>query len=375
MINIAAPINSLGYGYVGLNILKAMEELGANPACWCIGGIEVSQEDSQTISRAIDRQDSFNIKAPSLRIYHQFDLASHIGLGVKIGFPIFELDRFKTNESRHLQCQDGLVAASQWAADVMSRCVSSVPIQIAPLAVDHNIFMERPSKEFQGEPTRFLNCGKWELRKGHDFLCEAFSLAFEKSDNVELVMNCHNPCIQDRGKYLTYNSEWESFYRESTLGSKITIATSRLKSQSEVASLMASVDCGVFPSRGEGWNLDATEMLSMGKQLIITDYSAHTEFATVENAMLIPFTTSEAAHDGVWFNANDSRWGDGPGEWMELGEHQLEVLIYHLRSIHRRKQEGDNLSNKSGVKTMKPLTWRNTARKILSFTESFAAHN
>ena len=39
---------------------------------------------------------------------------------------------------------------------------------------------------------------------------------------------------------------------------------------------MAEAHCGVFPARSEGWNLGLVEMLSMGRHVIATDYSAHT---------------------------------------------------------------------------------------------------
>jgi hypothetical protein len=46
----------------------------------------------------------------------------------------------------------------------------------------------------------FLNVGKWEYRKGHDVLLEAFNKAFEPTDNVRLVMNCHNPCCRAKSR-------------------------------------------------------------------------------------------------------------------------------------------------------------------------------
>ena len=46
-------------------------------------------------------------------------------------------------------------------------------------------------------------------------------------------------------------------------------------------------DCGLFPARAEGWNLELLEMMACGKQVIATNYSAHTEFCTKENSILI----------------------------------------------------------------------------------------
>ncbi len=364
-INLTGPVNELGYGNVTLNLLRAFEAIGESPACWFIGPIEVQKEDVPLVTRAQQRQDNFDSDAVSLRVYHQFDLAHHIGRGVRCGFPIFELDQFKSNERHHLQSQDVLYVTSQWAADIVKANVDQpIKVVVAPLGVDHKTF--RPLDNPSNGSTKFFNCGKWELRKGHDVLCEAFNLAFNKTDNVELVMHCHNPCFQDHERYLAYNSEWETYYKESPLGDKIRVSKSRLASHADVAKLMAEMDCGVFPSRAEGWNLEASEMLSMGKQVIITDYSAHTEFCTPENARLIPYRKSEVAHDGVWFKGDDQRWGAEPGQWMSFEAEEIDVLIEHMRAVHRAKQSGDNLFNAAGVESMGHFTWEQTARIISS---------
>ena len=78
----------------------------------------------------------------------------------------------------------------------------------------------------------------------------------------------------------------------------------RLNTHEDVAVIMSQADVGVFPSRAEGWNLEALEMLSMGKHLIITDYSAHTEFCNKDNSRLIQIDEMEDAHDGIWFHGH-----------------------------------------------------------------------
>ena len=64
---------------------------------------------------------------------------------------------------------------------------------------------------------------------------------------------------------------------------------------------MSQTDCGVFPARAEGWNLELLEMMSCGKNVIATNYSSHTEFCNSENCMLVETTELEDAHDGKWF--------------------------------------------------------------------------
>lgn len=370
-INISAPINTLGYGIVGLNTLLAMERLGREPALWPIGTIESPERHHEVLRRALDRQAFYNPKAPSVRIWHQFALAEHVGKGPHCGLPIFELNRFMPNELHHLLAQDIIFAPSEWAGQVLED--NGVPpdrIAYAPFGVDREVFAPpvggSEAQTITGNPTIFLNCGKWELRKGHDILAEAFCKAFMPSDNVRLVMNCFNPCFRDAAQMKRYNDQWVGLYKTSQIGDKIDIVQGRLPSQTDVALLMAAADCGVFPSRAEGWGLESAEMLAMGKHVILTNYAGHTEYANADNSLLINIDRLEDAHDGIWFDASRSAWGGKPGQWAELGEAQVDQLVEHMRCVHRRKQEGLLGINQAAIDSMARFTWEETAREIVS---------
>ena len=96
------------------------------------------------------------------------------------------------------------------------------------------------------------------------------------------------------------------------MASRISLLTNELPGQRDVAALMASADCGVFPSRAEGWNLEALEMLSMGKPVIATSCTAHNEYLTRDNARLIKIDGFEpAVANGVALPGQWAAWGGG----------------------------------------------------------------
>ena len=64
-------------------------------------------------------------------------------------------------------------------------------ISIVPLGVDSDVFFERPTWSRNSEYS-FLNVGKLEKRKGHDFIIDIFNIAFEPSDDVCLKMSIFN---------------------------------------------------------------------------------------------------------------------------------------------------------------------------------------
>jgi len=353
-INLTAPINDLGYGVVGRNLLKNLSEMGVKVCYWPIGQPSVdNQEIRDLIKECMIKRDEFKHYSPSLRIWHQNDMAQHIGSGKRIGFPIFELNKFTKVEKNHLASLDNIIVCSQWAKTIIEQEVPLMKyrIGIAPLGVDKEIFY--PRYKNQSEKTVFLNVGKWEIRKGHDILIESFNKAFEKDDMVELWMMNHNPFLPEQQE-----KEWLNLYLDSKLGSKIKIIP-RAKTHKEVAEIMSQSDVGVFPSRAEGWNLEALEMMAMGKDVILTGYSAHTEFANEKNADIIKIEKTEDAHDGIWFH--------GQGEWAKIGTHQIEQLVDYMRKAYRNRMGFEEHQNEEGIKTAGKFSWKNCSKNVMEF--------
>ena len=193
-LNFTAPINDLGYGVAGLNILKGLVGIGCNVSYWPIGQPTArNQQDAEIIQACVNNSHKFDPKAPSLRLWHQHDMAQHIGSGKRIGFPVFELNRFSDVEKHNLSSLDQILVCSKWAKSVVKKEIPGADVCVAPLGVDRSIFSHTENKS--PKKTVFLNIGKWEIRKGHDILVEAFNEAFTDNDNVELWMMNHNPEI------------------------------------------------------------------------------------------------------------------------------------------------------------------------------------
>lgn len=353
MINVVSPINQLGYGITGLNLVKSLAK--QTPVClWVLGQPQVTnQDDADLISTCLQNRNYLDFDAPCIKIWHQNDMTQFAGRGKRIGFPIFELDKFNDFEKHHLNSLDSMFVCSQWAKNVVlsNIDINSNDVHVIPLGIDKKIFQSN-NTENSGK-TIFLNCGKWEVRKGHDILYKIFNMAFEPSDNVELWMLCENPFLSPNEQ-----KEWQDLYTKSKLGDKIKIFP-RQQTQEEVYNIMSNSDCGVFPSRAEGWNLELLEMMACGKHVITTNYSAHTEFCTRNNSKLVDIEQSELAYDGKWFHGKC-------GNWAKIDNNAIDQFVNHLRDIHRMKQAQNLTSNLEGVKTGEYYNWDHSARLVLS---------
>jgi hypothetical protein len=389
-INITAPFCSTSYGMVALNVVKELTNLGHKVSAFPIGGIDgndVPIQFHESLGQSLNNAQYFNPDAPSVRIYHQFDLAQHIGRGKRVGWPIFELDKFSDLELHHLKAQDELIVCSRWAKEVIENNITTagveLPVKVVPLGVDNTIFFPAQFKEKNG-PTRFINIGKKELRKGHDFILECFEKAFNLDDNVELWMVWGNRILNYKNEQ--ESASWTNMYAKSPMKNKIfqqwhidhqnnivkktnytwdqykdelskNQVNEWVPSQNHVAKLLQSADCGIFPSRAEGWNLDLLEAMACGLPVITTNYSAHTEYISNENSYSIKGNGTETAFDGVWFF--------GQGDWLNIDDASKDGIVAQMQWIHQRKQSGDNLFNQAGVETAKKFTWKNTAETLL----------
>lgn len=292
----------------------------------------------------------------TLKIWHQHGLHEFIpGGGNNIGFPIFELNRFTEAEKRSMRHCDRLFVCSHWAKSIIEDQLPGMQVSVVPLGVDREIFNEYNNSS--RPQTIFFNCGKWEIRKGHDILIKAFNAAFTSEDNVELWMMCSNPFIGEDG-----NNNWINHYKQSKLRDKIRFIP-RQKTHRDVYNIIRQIDCGIFPARAEGWNLELLECLACGKKTIATNYAGHTEFINTENSYLIEIDRMVPASDGIWFF--------GQGEWAEPN---FEQLVSHMREVHRLKAVEDIIKglnnaspmNESGIKTSKQFSWVISAQTILS---------
>ena len=345
-ISISAPINNTGYGVASFNIIKALSK-NNHISYFPISNANVNnQEEHDLVVSLMKQANDFDINAPFLKIWHQFDLLNHIGKGKYYAFPFFELDTFNSLEKKHMSIPDTLLVSSHWAKQVIANNNITTPVEVVPLGVDASIFNESLYKRENTDKYTFLNLGKWEIRKGHDILVSLFKQAFPNEKDVQLILlassTTNSYSSQDEIK------QWKKLYEAENIRIVDGVPT-----HYDVANLMAQSDCGIFPSRAEGWNLELLEMMAMNKPIIATNYSSHTEFCNNDNSYLVNITETEQAYDGKAFV--------GQGNWGKISQDQKDQLIEHMRYVYKNRIN----TNPNGINTAKKLSWENTASKIL----------
>ncbi len=347
-----APYCRTGYGVVGAHLLREFTQLKAPVAYFPLGHVDRTLVRNEQLGAALSRQGEFDDGAPSVRLSQQFDLALHVGRGPRIGFPIFELDSFTAAERHHLERQDRLIVTCEWARTVLlENGIWRTPIDVAPLGVDRQVFNEQvePATK-RSHDTVFMSVGKLERRKGQRELLSAFEAAFSPKAPVRLVLICHNAFVD-----AAHLEEMLAPFQRSPMARRITLVTTPLPHQKDLAAAMAVADCAVFPARAEGWNLEALEMLALGKQVIASACTAHTAFLTEGNSRLVAIDALEESVPGEHY-----------GRWAAWGDAQHEQLVQHLREVHAERQHGELALNQGGLATSKQFSWTASAHAVIA---------
>jgi glycosyltransferase involved in cell wall biosynthesis len=344
-INFACPINHTGYGIASLNILKELYK-NNNIAYFPIGEPAIdNQEDYDIVYHLFSNQNSLDIHAPYVKIWHQFDLATKVGRGKYYAYPFFELDTFNKREKLHLSIPDEIIVSSEWAKKVVLDNDIKSPVNVVPLGVNTNLFNYNMPRTKTNDSYVFLTIGKWEIRKGHDLLPKLFKAAFPNKENVELwILAAEHTSSYTKPDEI---ETWKNYYNADNIR-----VIPGVKSHKDVAQVIADSDCGLYISRAEGWNLELLETMAMNKPAIATNYSAHTEFCNSNNCYLVDIDEKEPAYDGKAFLRQ--------GNWAKIGQQQIDQTIEHMRYVYNNHIK----NNIPGVETVKGLSWKNSAEII-----------
>ena len=348
-MNLKAPLNTLlGYGHAAWNLAKAIHESGEPVALFPIGQPHLTTYDNELCQNLINgRHLNFDKSKPSLTIWHEYDLFDCLHGNPSVAFPFFEIDEFDAIRKKSLDIPDLVLATSEWAKTVLEQN-GIKNIRKVPLGVDPFIFAPRESTT---DTYKFFTIGKIERRKCTDLLPAIFDNAFTKTDNVELHVMCDSPLPQIK-QQMPY---FKKAFANSPLGDKIHIHSLKA-SDYELAAFIQEMDCGLFMTRAEGWGLPILQSLSCNKPIIVTDYSAQTEFCNAANSFLVNINKMEPALDNIWFH--------GQGNWASIEQNQIDQCISHMQYVFKNRIR----TNEAGVKTAIDFSWTNAARKLIECT-------
>lgn len=317
VLNIYGPCNNLGMGTHCINFARALEKSGEE-VCLIPPFGNVAFRDTQ-IESWLARRHNFDRNNPGLMIFDIDFFTQFIGKP-RVGFAVFETDGFTPRQLSALKSCDMILTPSEWGRRVLS--LHGIEAHVVHEGYDPEVFKPFPlSPENRKGTIKFCHVGKMEERKGTMQILGCFFEALENEDAI-LEMPCDNPFhsswyyeIVDRlvnlgfqqscGVGVSAGNRFISNWRRAGL----TIILRPPQAESMVA-VYAGSDCGLFPSKGEGWGLPILECLATGVPAIVGNWTGQSEYLTdsYPQELTLEKYHTELAHDGRWYFGNRGNW-------------------------------------------------------------------
>jgi len=241
----------------------------------------------------------------------------------RIGFVMFDVDRFPRSWMEGMQWMDEIWTPTRWDAEKVRRGGYRGEVVVVPLGVDPGYFHPgiRPWRMENRPGFVFVSNFHWSVRKNPDLLIRAFRDEFGPGDDVALVMKVNE---QPKGRSLQLEARW----MVKGGGAPVVFIEAGFKDW-EMGGLYTMGDCFVLPTSGEGWCLPAGEALACGRPVIITDWAAPAEWLRGEDGKPLP---------GVHFLECDVVDCPADVKWY-MGAKAAAPSYEHLRRLMREAYE------------------------------------
>lgn len=215
-----------------------------------------------------------------------FNLSRMPGHGLHIAHFCFDSDELPNEWVYRLNQHFELAyVPTESQRDLAIRSGVRTPVGVLPIGLPLEGLLSRTPK-VPGPTIRFGTITAFHERKELETLVNAFLIAFDDRDDVELVIHSNLAFgdVHDRVQALAAR----------TSGPRVLVDHSDLTPPQRDA-LLATFDVFVNCSRGEGYSIGAREALAVGACLVLSDLGVHRDLADVDGVFLAAASESVPA--------------------------------------------------------------------------------
>jgi len=349
-----APINALSFGNVSVNILRELYKKNIDLIFFPIGEkVELSAYDKidqdfikYLQERTNNRFEKIDKNIPSLKLWHIFGSESRYTKNQSL-FTFHEVSEVTPVEKNLLNLQDSILVSSNYTKSIFELNGLS-NVTYVPLGFDTDFHLT--NRSYLPEKIHFGLMGKFENRKNSSRIIKTWLKLFGNKSEYQLTCAITNQFLEKSrfqnellkimdGKY--YNNVNFLPY---------------MQMNSEVNDYLNSIDIDLGGLSGaEGWNLPSFNATALGKWSVVINATAHKDWATKDNSILIEPSSLKDCYDDIFFKKGQAF---NQGQFFDISDEEMENAI--LKSVSYAKTP-----NPEGLKLQKQFTYEKTVETIL----------
>jgi GT2 family glycosyltransferase len=348
-----------GYSHSSRELVSALDRRGVHVSYQYVygpGTAHPENEPDHSESLVVDTIRSRKLRRGSVQVvYAQGDVFGSNSGACKIGYTMLETDRIPAAWVRQANRMDEVWVPSQFNAATFRSSGVTRPIFVMPLGFDPDHFNPRIARRTLPGVYTFFSNFEWGERKAPELLLRAFNQEFRADEPVILLVKTSNldPSLDVRHEVAQMQLD--------PRGGRIHFSLNQMTPTHQLGVLYRSADCFVLPTRGEGWGLPVIEAMACGLPVIATDWSAHCDFMTPQNAYPLPVERMVRA-------AAKCRYYDG-FQWAEPSFADLRRLLRH---VFQNREEARARGAEAAREAHAQWTWDHAARKIIARLDTIA---
>ena len=349
-----APINGLSFGNVSVNILRELFKKNIDLVFFPIGDkAEMDAYDKidpdfvKYLQAATnDRYSKISKDIPSLKLWHIFGSETRYSKNQSL-FTFHEVSEVTNLEKNLLKLQDNIFVSSNYTKNIFN--LNGLDnVTHVPLGFDNDF--QITNKTYLQDKIHFGILGKFENRKNTARIIKSWLKLFGNKPEYQLSCAITNPFL-DKARFqneLLKVLEGKNYNNLNFVP--------YMQTNSEVNDYLNSIDIDLGGLSGaEGWNLPSFNATALGKWSVVINATAHKDWATKDNSILIEPSSLKDCYDDVFFKKGQSF---NQGQFFDISDQEIDDAI--LKSVSYAKKP-----NPEGLKLQKQFTYEKTVETIL----------
>lgn len=266
-----------------------------------------------------------------------------------IGYTPWESTKVPDSWWPGLRAVDELWTTSEWCKEILTIEAERSDVRILEHGIDP-LYQPRSFGPVR-TPFTFLFIGDPAVRKGSEYVLEAWYRAFGNDKNVKLVYKCRGfprARIKDKGG---------SVIASPGMFDNIQVITQDYTTE-QLVELHASCHALVYPSRGEGWGLIPWEACGMGMPAIFPWETGMREVGTIGGIEQLRLREVgwEVSADQVVH----------PGDWMTLS---VDEIINHMHLVIEKYPRMADMAHSKAESMHESHSWDRIAERMVAMLD------